>query len=95
MEVQGTAAEQFNPQPVLSRWCDKCVTQRRPSVKASGPQKEATDNTTSGSAKRTLPQSDVIESVKKLLREKKTKMDELKFIFHFFIQLFHLFIKAN
>lgn len=62
----GSTVEQFDPKPALSRWCNKCATQRRPSVEPSGPRKEPT---ASGSKKRTLrlPQSDVVETAKRLL----------------------------
>ena len=62
---EGSAIEQYDPKAALSRWLTKCATQRRPSVQPSGPRKQL-EPTSSGS-KRTLPQSDVIETAKKLL----------------------------
>jgi hypothetical protein len=68
---EGPAPEKFDAQPVLARWTEKCATQRRPNVRPSGPR-------ASGSkTKRKLPESQVAETVKKLLKDSESDTAEL------------------
>ena len=69
---EGPAPEKFYSQPVLARWTEKCATQRRPNVKPSGPRASSSNSKT----KRKLPESQVAEIVKKLLKDSDTiKLD--------------------
>ena len=62
---EGTTADKFDPQPAVARWSAKCATQRRPNVIPSGSRAKAS-TPHSGSRKRKLPQSEVVETVKDL-----------------------------
>ena len=65
---EGTTADKFDPQPAVARWSAKCATQRRPNVMPSGSRAKAS-TPHSGSRKRKLPQSEVVETVKDLLED--------------------------
>ena len=68
---EGPAPGKFDAQPVLARWSEKCATQRRPNVRPSGLR-------ASGSkTKRKLPESQVVETVKKLLKDSESDTTEL------------------
>ena len=65
---EGTTADKVDPQPAVARWSEKCATQRRPNFMASGSHAKAS-TPHSGSRKRKLPQSEVVETVKALLED--------------------------
>ena len=65
---EGTTADKFDPQPAVGRWSAKCAAQRRPNVMPSGSRAKAS-TPHSGSRKRKLPQSEVVETVKDLLED--------------------------
>ena len=53
---------------MLARWTEKCATQRRPNTKPSGPRASGSNSKT----KRKLSESQVAETVKKLLKASDT-----------------------
>ena len=62
---EGPAPENFDSQPVLERWTDKCATQRRLNIMPSGPRASGLATAT----KRKLPESQVAQTVKKLIKD--------------------------